>query len=85
MRNLRRTSAEPLKFADAELPISATVACTVKLTGISRSEIYRLLALRKIRAVKSGRTTLVMLDSILDHLASLPPAVIRAPAPRQGA
>lgn len=72
------SSATPL------IPIVATVARTSALSGLSRSEIYRLLGTGKIRGLKSGRSTLVDFESVRAHLASLPPAMIRAPAPRQG-
>ncbi len=63
----------------SDLPIAATIARTSDLSGLSRSEIYRLLGKRKICGVKSGRSTLILLDSVRAHLASLPSATIRAP------
>jgi len=59
-------------------PIAATVRVVSQQTGISRSEIYRLLARGKLKAVKSGRSTLVLMASVNEHLASLPPATFRA-------
>lgn len=44
------------------------------ISGLSRSEIYRRLAAGDIRAVKSGTRTLIPMDSLKAHLASLPPA-----------
>jgi excisionase family DNA binding protein len=64
---------------DAETPYAATIGRTTAFYGLSRSEIYRLLGSGKIKAVKSGRSTLILLDSVKAHLASLPPATIRAP------
>jgi excisionase family DNA binding protein len=64
---------------EAGTPYTATISRTCQLYGLSRSEIYRLLGYGKIRGVKSGRTTLILLDSVRAHLASLPPAAIRAP------
>jgi excisionase family DNA binding protein len=49
-------------------------------TGISRSEIYRLLARGKLKAVKSGRSTLVLMASVREYLDSLPLATFRARA-----
>ena len=48
-----------------------------RISGISRSELYRRMAAGQIQAVKSGRTTLVLIDSLRTHLASLPPATFR--------
>ena len=59
-------------------PISATIANVTRQTGLSRSEIYRLLARGKLKAVKSGRSTLVLMDSVVAHLTSLPQATFRA-------
>ena len=60
------------------MPIAATIANVSRWTGLSRSEIYRLLARGKLKAVKSGRSTLVLMDSVVEHMASLPPATFRA-------
>jgi excisionase family DNA binding protein len=45
-----------------------------RLIDESRSTVYRLLAAGKLRAVKRGSSTLVLMSSLRDHLASLPPA-----------
>jgi excisionase family DNA binding protein len=58
-------------------PITATIPEVGRLTGLSRSKIYRLLALEKLQAVKSGRSTLVLMASVTEYLASLPPAKFR--------
>jgi len=70
----------PMPFHDASLPLpyAATIANVTRQTGLSRSEIYRLLARGKLKAVKSGRSTLVLMDSVVAHLASLPEATFRA-------
>ena len=47
--------------------------------GLSRSRLYLLAGEGLIRFVKVGNATLVDLGSIRDHLASCPPAQIRAP------
>jgi len=46
----------------------------MRIIGASKSELYRLLAARKLRAVKRGATTLVLMSSIREHMASLPAA-----------
>lgn len=48
--------------------------------GASRREIYRLLATGGLRAVKRGRSTLVLVDSIEEHLAGLPRATFTSRA-----
>jgi Helix-turn-helix domain len=50
-----------------------------RISGLSRSEIYRRLATGDIRAVKSGSRTLILMDSLRAYLMSLPPATFRAP------
>ncbi len=71
---------------NAILPEGTALTCTIPVltsrTGISRSETYRLLRIGNLRAVKSGRTTLIVWQSVLDHMASLPTAAFRSPAKR---
>ncbi len=45
-----------------------------RLIGESRNTVYRLLASGKLRAVKRGTSTLVLMDSIREYFASLPAA-----------
>jgi hypothetical protein len=69
-------------FKDGSLPmeiLAAPIPLASQISGLSRSEIYRRLAAGDIRAVKSGSRTLVLMDSLRAHLASLPPATFRAP------
>jgi len=47
---------------------------------MSRSELYRRLAAGQIQAIKSGVRTLILLDSLQEHLASLPPAKFGTPS-----
>jgi len=47
------------------------------MSGLSRSELYRRLAAGDIRAVKAGRRTLILVDSLRDHVVSLPAAAFR--------
>lgn len=60
-------------------PIAAPISDACRMSGLSRSEIYRRLATGDIRAVKSGSRTLILLDSLRAHLASLPVATFRSP------
>ena len=45
-----------------------------RLIGESRNTVYRLLAAGKLQAVKRGASTIVLMSSIRQHMASLPPA-----------
>jgi hypothetical protein len=49
-----------------------------RLIGESRNTVYRLLAAGKLRAVKRGTSTIVLMASIRHHIASLPPATFGA-------
>ncbi len=59
-------------------PLALPIADAVTFSGLSRSEVYRQLATGKLRAVKSGSRTLVLVESIRAYLASLPAATFRA-------
>jgi excisionase family DNA binding protein len=61
-------------------PITATIPTVSEMTGWSRSEVYRRLTAGDIRAVKSGNRTLIVVESVRQHVASLPAATFRAPA-----
>ena len=61
------------------IPLTVTILEAVRVSGLSRSELYRRLAEGKVRAVKSGARTLILMDSLRAYLASLPPATFRAP------
>ena len=60
--------------------ISFSIPEAGRVTGLSRSEIYRRLSAGDIRAIKSGSKTLVLADSLRAFVASLPPATFRAPS-----
>ena len=60
-------------------PIAVAIRDAQIVTGFSRSELYRRLAAGDIKAIKSGSRTLILMDSLRAHLASLPPASFRAP------
>jgi hypothetical protein len=54
------------------MPFAATVNDAVKLSGLTRTELYRLLGVGSIKAKKSGRRTLVMMDSVREYVRQLP-------------
>jgi excisionase family DNA binding protein len=60
-------------------PLTLTIQEAVRISGLSRSELYRRLSDGKVQAVKSGARTLITMDSLRAHLASLPVATFRAP------
>jgi hypothetical protein len=60
-------------------PMALTIHEAVRISGLSRSELYRRLSDGKVQAVKSGARTLILMDSLRAHLASLPAATFRAP------
>lgn len=79
-RTLRVSRHTTERLAEPALePIAAAIPRACHISGLSRSEIYRRLAAGDIRAVKSGSRTLILMDSLRAHLASLPPATFRAP------
>jgi excisionase family DNA binding protein len=55
-------------------PLGVRPVAAGRLIGESRNTVYRLLAAGKLRAVKRGTSTLVLMDSIHEYWASLPPA-----------
>ena len=69
---INRIEAQPARFHGD--PVTVSIKESVRISGISRSEIYRRLKAKKLRAVKSGKHTLILMESLRQHLASLPPA-----------
>lgn len=60
-------------------PVTGTVPDAVRISGLSRSAIYRLAAAGELVLVKAGARTLVRLDSLRGYLAGLPAAKLRTP------
>jgi hypothetical protein len=60
-------------------PLAVSIADAVRLSGLSRSEIYRRGAAGDLDIVKSGGRSLVIVASIKDYIARLPRAVLRVP------
>jgi hypothetical protein len=59
-------------------PIALRIREAVRISGLSRSAIYRFAASGKIILLKCGSSTLVEYTSLRDTMASLPRACIRA-------
>ncbi len=60
-------------------PLAVSVADAVRVSGLSRSELYRLMGAGRIRAIKHGVRTLIPMASLRALLDSAPAADIRAP------
>ncbi len=73
----------PTGTSDTQVPLEAPLTVTLfgllQRVGISRSEAYRLLAARKLRAVKSGKRTLILWASVIAYVDSLPTAEFTVP------
>ena len=57
-------------------PITVALRDAPAITGLSRSTIYREAAAGRLVLLKSGRTTLLCMDSARRYLATLPKAAI---------
>lgn len=53
-------------------PISIRISEVVRITGLSRSKVYMLIADGDIEAAKVGRATLVYVKSLREFLAASP-------------
>jgi excisionase family DNA binding protein len=68
-----------LRAIEVAEPLTMTILEAAGLPGLSRSEIYRRLGDRSLRAVKSGSRTLIVMESLRTYFAGLPEATIRTP------
>jgi hypothetical protein len=76
--------ADMLPYHDANTiggpqPLTVTLHDAVRLSGLSRSEIYRRLSAGDIQARKSGSRTLIVWDSLKAYIEALPTAEFHAP------
>ncbi len=60
-------------------PLAITLSEAMRLSGLSRSELYRRMGNGQIHAVKAGVRTLIVMTSLKAHIASLPTAEFRTP------
>jgi hypothetical protein len=67
-----------LKGNVAMEPLAVRPSEAARLIGSGRSVVYRLMASGELLAVKRGAATLVLMVSIREHLAGLPPATFGA-------
>lgn len=56
------------------LPYSASIKEAIRLTGLSKTKLYALLAEGKLQGKKHGRRTLVMMDGVRAYVDALPRA-----------
>jgi len=61
-------------------PILVPIKVAADVLGQSRTTIYELIADEKVKAVKSGRCTLIVYESLKQYAASLPAAEITYPS-----
>jgi hypothetical protein len=61
-------------------PILCTIPVGAQMIGRSVTFIYQALAEGKIRAVKSDKRTLLVVETLHEYAASLPPAEIAYPS-----
>ena len=52
--------------------LALTIAQAAKLAGLSRSAIYQEIRAGRLRAVKRGRSTRILMEDMKAYLASLP-------------
>jgi excisionase family DNA binding protein len=64
-------------------PILVSVPQASQMLGRGVSTIYELIGSGKIRAVKSDARTLIVVESLHEYAASLPPAKVRPPRNRR--
>lgn len=58
-------------------PLAVPLSRAPAVTGLSRRTIYRLASAGRLRLLKSGRATLLCMDSARAYLASLPQAQVK--------
>ncbi len=83
MRIVESDISAPAAQRDIE-PLALPICDAIRVSGLSRSEVYRRLAAGDIRAVKAGAKTLVLTQSLKAFLSGLPAATFTA-APRHRA
>jgi hypothetical protein len=64
-------------------PILVPIPAACAMIGRCQSALYELIGAEKIRAVKSDGRTLVVVDSLREYAASLPPAKVAPPRHRR--
>ena len=57
-------------------PLAYPLATAIIISGISRSSLYRAIKAGDVQAVKAGRSTLILAESLCAYITGLPPAVL---------
>ena len=65
------------------MPLLVPVKQACAMIGRGQSALYELIGGGKIRAVKSDGRTLIVVESLREYAASLPPAKVRPPRNRR--
>lgn len=63
--------------------ITVRIPEATRISGVSRSELYRRMAAGEIEAVKLGKSVLIRVDSLRTFVAGLPRAEF-TPPPKKG-
>jgi hypothetical protein len=63
-------------------PALVTIKAGCDFLAVSQAEMYRLMGLKKVQAVKAGKRTLLLLESLKARVEALPAAKIKAPTNR---
>jgi|RhiMethySRZTD1v2_1073278.scaffolds.fasta_scaffold1019140_2 hypothetical protein len=74
---------EPMPKEPALEPALVTIRAGAQFLAVSPAQMYRLMGLKKIEAVKAGKRTLLKVSSLKAHAESLPVAQIKPPTPRK--
>jgi hypothetical protein len=64
-------------------PALVTIKAGCDFLAVSQAQMYRLMGLKKVQAVKAGKRTLLKLESLKARAESLPPARIKPPVRRK--
>jgi len=59
-----------LTEADATQPVTGTIPYAMKMSGLTRGMIYRLIRTGKIEARKCGVRTLIVMETLHGHIDS---------------
>jgi excisionase family DNA binding protein len=62
-------------------PISVSIPTACRMSGLSRSHLYKVMARGDVRSLKMGRRRLVLVDSLRAWLESLPSGGLAITAP----
>jgi excisionase family DNA binding protein len=79
-KSYRDRTADNLAGCD---PILVPVSQASAIIARSPRTVYEMMATGELKAVKAGRSTLVLYESIKEYVAGLPPAKIK-PYPARG-